>query len=490
MSLFRQSIGRGTWAGMDVVMYLEVMASTGAWLAQCLVGFPDEVIASLRQIPQHVAAAYGEARSQSDVDELLLARIHDAETRKAASLIIFSKLHPKAETPASSVQHHHHHHHHHHHPDHRHSHHHPDHRHSHHHHHHHPNHHPNHHQHRIESMVLPHEVEHVQLTGHLIGWASKFRARRGVFDAAVRHSARGIKDKCIVHVLSVEDDVVHDVAVELYFDEEKNANRFEMELFQMAENFPGINKCSKLTMKKMMLAEIPPHVRVSDYNPDGDSPTQATPSGSGPTPAASTRETRMRQMLAQQRVCKTGEKDYECMHIVPASMLDDHAHVLCPCWLYLSGSATFHKYFDGPDTAPHIQVSINARLPGDVVGETKFIINVDTSKVDEGTPIDKPDSAEELPRDQIGYTTTVILPESQADNFEHAISWRTQCVEEAWRRKSLGHTIHKQGRHAWFWCVPFGFELQEAISDAKRAVGLLPAHLAVVEQAVVEAMDV
>ena len=67
------------------------------------------------------------------------------------------------------------------------------------------------------------------------------------------------------------------------------------------------------------------------------------------------------------------------MHIIPAALLDDGRKLVCE-WLFLSASPVFHMYFDGPDTAPHIQVRVMERSPS-CDGLVDFTVEVNTRMV-------------------------------------------------------------------------------------------------------------
>eukprot|EP00435_Cladocopium_sp_Y103_P046557 s1062_g13.t1 len=125
---------------------------------------------------------------------------------------------------------------------------------------------------------------------------------------------------------------------------------------------------------------------------------------------------------------------YKNMHIIPVALLQDNCKLTCTCrWPFLARSGEFQDWFDGPEKAPHIRVTIDKETLSTYVGEKEFTLKVDTSRVGSKATITKPDSAMELP-DGTGYMTTARIPSVEADNFRLALSWRANCVDEAWKR--------------------------------------------------------
>ena len=128
-------------------------------------------------------------------------------------------------------------------------------------------------------------------------------------------------------------------------------------------------------------------------------------------------------------------------------------------------------YFDGPDTAPHIQVRVMERSPS-CDGLVDFTVEVNTRMVGADTFISKPANSVDLQRPDIGYQTLVKVPEAQADHFECAVKWRCACVEAAWARKSRGHPVSITGDHVWWQLLELPAELQVAVGEAKKAAGI------------------
>eukprot|EP00971_Amphidinium_carterae_P038470 756710-Amphidinium_carterae.1 len=226
------------------------------------------------------------------------------------------------------------------------------------------------------------------VNGRIDGGASVFGARRGVFQAAAMFEARGVRDECIVHVLNAtgeEDSLAHDILVDLWFQQETSFVRFEAHLAHM-----------RVEVRREHRPEPKPDlVRISHYKPHSASPAEASQTGASPSAAGHTHASALRAKLAHQRLDKVGDKAYQNMHIVPRAVLEDNRKLSCE-WLFLCASPTFHIYFDGPDTAPHIRVSHAGQVASDKPGMTGFRLLVDTAFLEAGTTIVKPDGAERL----------------------------------------------------------------------------------------------
>mmetsp|Transcript_30210 Transcript_30210/g.71131 ORF Transcript_30210/g.71131 Transcript_30210/m.71131 type:complete len:419 (+) Transcript_30210:28-1284(+) len=303
--------------------------------------------------------------------------------------------------------------------------------------------------------------EWYNVTGVLSGWGRQFGARRGLFHNAAQAEARGAQDKCIVHMGG------GNIQLNLWFQSEGQLQKFDAALAVSAEMFG--NHTMKLERKKASPpTPHPASVFASDYNSGPDSPEQHAKSDSG---AGATAASGMRKRLENQRVAVTSEMTYKNMHIIPVALLQDNRKLTCR-WLFLAGSGEFHDWFDGPEKAPHIRVTIDKETLSTYVGEKEFTLKVDTSRVGSKATITKPDSAMELP-DGTGYMTTVRIPSVQADNFRLALSWRANCVDEAWKRVAADLPVNTNdvGGHGWWRCVDLGDDLLSAIEAAKVSLG-------------------
>ncbi|CAE7384059.1 clpC, partial [Symbiodinium sp. CCMP2456] len=300
--------------------------------------------------------------------------------------------------------------------------------------------------------------EWYNITGVLSGWARRFDARRGLFHSAANAGAQGAKDKCIVHTMGNGN-----IQLNLWFPTEEGLQRFDAALAVSAEVFG--NHTMKLERKK-----APPPtpdlaaVFALDYTKDKDSPQPYATSNSG---AGATMASGLRKKLQNQRVAITDEMTYKNMHIIPAALLGDGRKLACR-WLYLAGSGEFHDWFDGPQTAPHIKVTIDKETPSMYAGETEFTLKVDTSRVGSMATITKPVLAVDSP-DGTGNVTTVHIPSVQADNFRFALNWRASCFDEAWKRNAADLPVNTNdaGGHGWWHCVDLGEDLLSAIEAAK-----------------------
>jgi len=300
--------------------------------------------------------------------------------------------------------------------------------------------------------------EWYNVTGVLSGWGRQFGARRGVFHNAAQAEARGAKDKCIVRTMGTGN-----IELNLWFQSEGQLQKFDAALAVSAEMFG--NHTMKLERKKASPpTPHPASVFASDYTKNLDSPEQYAKSDSG---AGATAASGMRKRLENQRVAVTNEMTYKNMHIIPVALLQDSRKLTCR-WLFLAGSGEFHDWFDGPERAPYIKVTIDKETPSTYVGETEFTLKVDTSRVGPNATITKPDTAVELP-DGTGYLTRVHIPSLQADNFRLAINWRANCVDEAWKRVAADLPVNTNdaGGHGWWRCVDLGGDLLSAIEAAK-----------------------
>ena len=158
------------------------------------------------------------------------------------------------------------------------------------------------------------------------------------------------------------------------------------------------------------------------------------------------------------------------MHIIPAVLLDDDKRKLQCEWLFLSASPTFHRWFDGPETAPSIQISIVSQSESDDT-HIDFTVRVDTTRVRPGTLLGKPRGAQDVRG--VGYDTVVKVKRAQAERFQMAAEWRYRCVETAWERSINGHQLTLNGPNAWWWLEPLPGNLQGAIAEAKKAAGIV-----------------
>ena len=281
-----------------------------------------------------------------------------------------------------------------------------------------------------------------------MGWANQFRARESVFGLASKCSARGVKDQCIRH--ANKEGAADDILIDLWFDSFKEYQKFDAGLYERKDLFG--KDSMKLQCQESLLPESQTQpVLASDYSSNPDSPLQYAQSG---CIAGATAASGLRMKLEHQRIDKTAVKTYENMHIIPAALLQDDRKLSCR-WLFLSGSAEFHKWFDGPDTAPHITVTIDKETASVFEGMTDFTLKVDTSKVELDAAILQPDGASKLPAG-IGYATLVRIPSSQADNFRLALEWRAECCAEAWKRAKSDQKVNindaKQKRITFLSC--------------------------------------
>ncbi|CAE7737560.1 unnamed protein product [Symbiodinium sp. KB8] len=294
-----------------------------------------------------------------------------------------------------------------------------------------------------------------------MGWANQFRARESVFGLASKCSARGVKDQCIRH--ANKEGAADDILIDLWFDSFKDYHKFDAGLYERKDLFG--KDSMKLQCQESLLPESQTQpVLASDYSSNPDSPLQYAQSG---CIAGATAASGLRMKLEHQRIDKTAVKTYENMHIIPAALLQDDRKLSCR-WLFLSGSAEFHKWFDGPDTAPHITVTIDKETASVFEGMTDFTLKVDTSKVELDAAILQPDGASKLPAG-IGYATLVRIPSSQADNFRLALEWRAECCAEAWKRAKSDQkvNINDAAGAGWWRCVDLKDDLKSAIEAAK-----------------------
>ena len=191
---------------------------------------------------------------------------------------------------------------------------------------------------------------------HLIGdlheWGNTFGARRAVFISAAKNGAHGVKGSCITHFSRHgEVDSIH---LDVWFHSEQFRASFTAALY---EHPTGNNTSAiRLEMKRSPPPKGIQQVLPVDYEKDVASPEQCASTGDSITAPAATNAAHLREALKQQRLDQVHEKGYQNMHIVPVALLDDARKLTCN-WLFFSGSPTFHHFFDGPDTAPHIQVT-------------------------------------------------------------------------------------------------------------------------------------
>ena len=269
----------------------------------------------------------------------------------------------------------------------------------------------------------------------------------------------GFKDNCIKHVK--REGASDDIEIDLWFESVKDYQRFDADLYAGKGVFG--KDTMKLQRQMSLPATHPPIVLSTDYTKHLDSPEQYAKSDSG---AGATAASGMRKRLENQRVAVTNEMTYKNMHIIPVALLQDSRKLACR-WLFLAGSGEFHDWFDGPERAPHIKVTIDKETPSTYVGETEFTLKVDTSRVGPNATITKPDTAVELPDGS--YLTRVRIPSVQADNFRLAINWRANCVDEAWKRVAADLRVNTNdaGGHGWWRCVDLGGDLLSAIEAAK-----------------------
>ena len=281
-----------------------------------------------------------------------------------------------------------------------------------------------------------------------------------MFRTAVSHEARGTKDACIVHIDNAE--AADDIRLDLWLKTDADYAKFQAAL--LSQEFFKPESISSLKYEIQAPPEpLPPVVILTDCARHANSPARSGKTGGASTaPALSVK-------LQHQRVDKDEDITYENMHIIPATLLADDRKLTCR-WLFLSGSANFHKWYDGPRKAPHIQVTaVREAEPVDEETESVFTLTVDLSKVGKSVAIQKLDSSVDLPASHPGYRTRVSLPAAQADSFEQAIAWRAACVQRAWECIDGGQEINTNdaGNQGWWRCVDLPDDLKSAITKAK-----------------------
>ncbi len=308
--------------------------------------------------------------------------------------------------------------------------------------------------------------EMFHLTAELPGWCHIFGARRSIFRLAVDHGARGEKGRCISHVPGVRGQ--RSIIVDLWFENETSLLKF----IAAVEDQPGDRNIEIVARQ----AARPPTseefglVSTLDSVRDDASPDQYSSCAPGSTAPGSTRADALRDELKLQRLDQFADNAYENMHIIPAAKLDD-GRKLKNIWMFFSASPNFHKFFDGPDTAPHIQVTVVSANKSRRAGYQDVEVKVDTSRVGTKSGVQLPEEATSFTG---GYQTTLCVPDAQSAHFQNAIKWRSECVSAAWERKTAGHPVGISGEHAWWNFVEFPTELSSAICEAKREAHLLP----------------
>ena len=318
----------------------------------------------------------------------------------------------------------------------------------------------------VDGVLLPMQAnEMFHLAATLKGWGNVFGARRALFTLAAECAAYGQIGKCIKHipVLGQTDSICLDI----WFRSEESRARLIGAVFKHPA---ATDESIQLTLKKLKRPEGIEAILPNHYERDVGSPEQHASTGAGSTAPAATKAAQLRAKLHLQRLDKVEDKIYHNMHIIPEALLDDGRKLVCE-WLFLSASPIFHTYFDGPDTAPHIQVRVMKRSPS-CDGLVDFTMVVNTHMVGADTFISKPANSSDLPKPAIGYQTLVKVPEAQADHFERAVKWRCACVEAAWARKSQGHPVSITGDHVWWQLLELPAELQVAVGEAKKAAGI------------------
>ena len=294
----------------------------------------------------------------------------------------------------------------------------------------------------------------IHLTTTLEGWGDAFGARKGIFRAAAKDGALGIKGRCITRT-------EHSIDLDMWFRSEDECARFTAGLSNHPDGIgdPKIEKA------------VPPQgieqIYFTHYVKDEHSPNQEAMTGSS---RGLTKANDLSVKLVLQRLDSTGEGGFDNMNIIPAALLDDDKRKLKCEWLFLSASPTFHRWFDGPDTAPSIQISIVGWTESDD-RHVDFKVRVDTTKVQSGTLLAKPSCAQDVRG--VGYDTVVKVRRAQAENFQMAVEWRHSCVAAAWEKSDAGHTVTLSGRNAWFRLEELPPALQVAISEAKKAAGIV-----------------
>ncbi|CAE7778918.1 clpC, partial [Symbiodinium sp. CCMP2456] len=307
--------------------------------------------------------------------------------------------------------------------------------------------------------------EMFHLAATLRGWGNVFGARRALFTLAAKRAAYGQTGRCITHlrVFGQTDSICLDI----WFRSEESRAEFTGALY---EHPAATDESIQLTLKKLKRPEGIEVILPNHYERDVGSPEQHASTGAGSTAPAATKAAQLRAKLQLQRLDKVEDKIYQNMHIIPAALLDDGRKLVCE-WLFLSASPVFHMYFDGPDTAPHIQVRVMERSPS-CDGLVGFTMEVNTRRVGQDTFISKPVKSVDLQKPAIGYQTFVKVPEAQADLFECAVTWRFECVEAAWARQRKGHPVSITGDHVWWQLLELPAELQVAVGEAKKAAGI------------------